>query len=92
VQNLPFESDGSGGVSIPQPSGVEPGSRTVSGSVTVGTLATAQAWAVAQRALLTGDKLGGSYPRQEERRRTMSSCLASTASPPAARPMCGCTG
>jgi hypothetical protein len=66
VQNLPFESDGSGGVSIPQPSGVEPGSRTVSGSVTVGTLATAQAWAVAQRALLTGDKLGGSYPRQEE--------------------------
>ena len=36
------------------------------GSVTAGTLATAQAWAVAQRALLTGDKLGGSYPRQEE--------------------------
>ena len=50
MQNLPFESDGSGGVSIPQPSGVEPGSRTVSGSVTVGTLATAQAWAMAQRA------------------------------------------
>jgi hypothetical protein len=66
VQNLPYEMDGSGGVSIPQPSGVDPGSRTVSGSVTAGTLATAQAWAVAQRALLTGDKLGGSYPRQEE--------------------------
>jgi len=66
VQNLPFEMDGSGGVSIPQPSGVDPGSRTVSGSVTAGTLATAQAWAVAQRALLTGDALGGSYPRQEE--------------------------
>ncbi len=66
VQSLPFEMDGSGGVSIPQPSGVEPGGRTVSGSVTAGTLATAQAWAVAQRALLTGDMLGGSYPRQEE--------------------------
>jgi len=66
VQNLPFEMDGSGGVSIPQPSGVDPGSRTVSGSVTAGTLATAQAWAVAQRALLTGDAQGGSYPRQEE--------------------------
>ena len=64
VQNLRFESDGRGGVSIPQPSGVEPGSRAVSGSVTAGTLATAQAWAVAQRALLTGDALGGiSAPR-----------------------------
>jgi len=38
----------------------------VSGSVTAGTLATAQAWAAKQRALLTGDALGGSYPRQEE--------------------------
>jgi hypothetical protein len=66
VQNLPFESDGSGGVSIPQPSGVDPGSRVVSGSVTAATLATAQAWAIKQRALLTGDELGGSYPRQEE--------------------------
>jgi hypothetical protein len=66
VQNLPYEMDGSGGVSIPQPSGVDPGSRVVSGSVTAGTLATAQAWAIAQRALLTGDALGGSYPRQEE--------------------------
>jgi len=66
VQNLPFEMDGSGGVSIPQPSGVDPGSRTVSGSVTAATLATAEAWALKQRALLTGDALGGSYPRQEE--------------------------
>ena len=66
VQNLPYEMDGSGGVSIPQPSGVDPGNRVVSGSVTAGTLATAQAWAIAQRALLTGDALGGSYPRQEE--------------------------
>ena len=66
VQNLPFNTDGSGGVNIPQPSSIEPGSRTVTGSVTAGTLATAQAWAVAQRALLTGDALGGSYPRQEE--------------------------
>ena len=35
--------------------------------MTAATLATAQAWAVKQRALLTGDALGGSYSRQEER-------------------------
>jgi hypothetical protein len=66
VQNLPFNTDGSGGVSIPQPSGIEPGSRTVTGSVTAGTLATAQAWAMAQRALLTGDQNGGNYPQPEQ--------------------------
>ena len=66
MQNLPYEMDGSGGVSIPQPSGVDPGSRTVVGSVTAATLATAQAWAIKQRSLLTGDAQGGSYPRQEE--------------------------
>jgi hypothetical protein len=66
VQNLPFNTDGSGGVSIPQPSGIEPGSRTVAGSVTAGTLATAQAWAMAQRALLTGDQNGGNYPQPEQ--------------------------
>jgi hypothetical protein len=66
VQNLPFNVDGSGGVSIPQPSGIEPGSRTVTGSVTAGTLATAQAWATKQRALLTGDQNGGKYPQPEQ--------------------------
>jgi quinol monooxygenase YgiN len=66
VQNLPFNVDGSGGVSIPQPSGIEPGSRTVTGSVTAGTLATAQAWAMAQRALLTGDQNGGNFPQPEQ--------------------------
>jgi hypothetical protein len=66
TQNLPFNADGTGGVAIVQPSGVEPGSRTVTGSVTASTYATAQAWAVAQRALLTGDKLGGDYPQPEQ--------------------------
>jgi hypothetical protein len=66
VQNLPFNADGSGGVAIPQPTGVEAGSRTVTGSVTAGTFATAQAWAVAQRGLLTGDALGGNYPQPEQ--------------------------
>jgi len=66
VQNLPFNADGSGGISIPQPAGIEPGNRTVSGSVTAATLATAQAWAKKQRALLTGDQLGDSYPQPEQ--------------------------
>jgi hypothetical protein len=34
--------------------------------VTAVTPATAQAWAIKQRALLTGDALGGSYSRKEE--------------------------
>ncbi len=63
VQNMPYEADGSGGVSIPQPSGVEPGSRSISGSVTAATLATAQAWAYKQRAMLTGDANGNRYPQ-----------------------------
>jgi len=66
VQALPFDDAGSNGYSIPQPAGIEPGSRTVSGSVTAATLATAQAWAKAQRALLTGDLLGGRYPQPEQ--------------------------
>jgi len=66
VQNLPFDADGSGGIAIPQPSGLEPGNRTVSGSVTAATLATAQAWAKQQRALLTGDNLGGKYFQPEQ--------------------------
>jgi hypothetical protein len=68
VQRLPFTGGqiGNGGVSLPQPAGVEAGSRTVSGTVTAATLATAQAWAVKQRALLTGDKLGNKYPQPEQ--------------------------
>ena len=66
VQALPFNDAGDGGVSIPQPSGVEPGSRVVSGSVTAGTRATAEIWAKKQRALLTGDKAGGSYVQPEQ--------------------------
>jgi len=66
VQNLPFDADGSGGIAIPQPSGLDPGNRLVSGSVTAATLATAQAWAKQQRALLTGDNLGGKYFQPEQ--------------------------
>jgi hypothetical protein len=72
VQDLPytFNTDGSiatgSGVSIPQQCGVVPGSRTVSGSVTAATLATAQAWAKQQRALLTGDANDNSYPQPEQ--------------------------
>jgi hypothetical protein len=66
VQNLPFDSDGEGGISIPQPSGMEPGSRTVTGSVTAGTLATAEAWAKQQRSMLTGDALGNDCPQPEQ--------------------------
>jgi len=66
VQNVPFAVDGSGGVSIPQPSGIEPGSRTVTGSVTAATLATAQTWAMAQRALLTGDAQGNHFVQPEQ--------------------------
>lgn len=66
VQPLPFNPDGTGGVSIPQPSGLEHGSRSVTGSVTAGTFATAQAWGKAQRTLLTGDALGGKYPQPEK--------------------------
>ena len=40
MQNLPFGMDRSGGTPIPQPSGVNPGNRTV-----VATLDTAQVWA-----------------------------------------------
>ena len=55
VQPLPFDANGAGGVSIVQPAGVQEGGRTVRGTVTAGTLATAQAWAWKQKALLTGD-------------------------------------
>ena len=63
LQHLPFTGGvvGAGGVSLPQPSGVEPGTRTVTGSVTAATLATALAWARKQQALLTGDKSGKRY-------------------------------
>lgn len=66
VQALPFAADGSGGISIPQPTGKEPGRRTISGSVTAATRATAETWAKRQRALLTGDRLGNRHPLPEE--------------------------
>jgi hypothetical protein len=66
VQPLPFAADGSGGVSIVQPTGIEAGGRTVRGSVTAATKATAEAWAWQQQSLLTGDDAGGLYPQQPE--------------------------
>ncbi len=73
VQPLPFTEDPptgwnpnnppstSGGVAIVQPTGIEPGGRTVRGSVTAATRAACETWAKAQRALLTG-----SYPQPEK--------------------------
>jgi hypothetical protein len=66
VQHLPFAGDGTGGISIPQPAGMEPGSRTISGSVTAAARSTAESWARQQRALLTGDAAGGHYPQPEQ--------------------------
>ena len=63
VQDLPFNANGGGGISIPQPAGITPGMRTVRGSVSAATLAVAEAWAWRQRALLTGDADGGFYPQ-----------------------------
>lgn len=71
VQDIPFAVDGSGGVSIPQPSGIEPGSRTVSGYVTAGTKATAEAWAKHQRA--------GNIPSRKNGTRSIRSCRELTA-------------
>jgi hypothetical protein len=58
VQPLPYDANGGGGVSIVQPAGVQEGGRTVRGSVTAATLATAQSWAWQQQGLLTGDADG----------------------------------
>ena len=66
AQHLPFDPSGSDGVSIVQPAGHEPGSRTISGSVTCGTRATAETWAKRQRALLTGDRLGNKHAQPEK--------------------------
>jgi hypothetical protein len=66
VQHLPFAGDGTGGISIPQPAGVEPGSRTVSGSVTAAARSTAESWARRQRALLTGDADSHHFPQPEQ--------------------------
>lgn len=66
TQSVPRAPDGTGGVSIVQDGGLEPGSRQVRGEVSAATKATAIAWARQQRALLTGDNSGGSYPQPEE--------------------------
>lgn len=65
VQTTVKNDDGSGGYSVPQDLSVQEGNRTVRGSVTAGDLGTAQAWARKQRALLTGDADGGSFPTPE---------------------------
>lgn len=68
VQKVPFESwdhpsqTGTGGISIPQPAGIDEGSRTVRGSVTSASLVTAMNWANRHKAMLTGDADGGHYP------------------------------
>ena len=54
-------------------------SRTVSGYVTAGTKATTEAWAKQQRALLTGDSLGGKYPSRKNGTRSIRSCRVLTA-------------
>ena len=64
AQPLPFNDDGTGGVTIVQPTGVQEGMRTVRGSVTASTLATAETWAKQQRAFLTG---GYPLPERWER-------------------------
>ena len=66
VQPIPRAANGTGGVSIPQDCGLEPGSRTVRGSVTAASQITAVAWARQQRALLTGDDNGNNYPQPED--------------------------
>jgi hypothetical protein len=71
VQPLPYdtwdeeEQTGTGGISIPQPCGVQEGLRTVRGSVTAASLPTATAWALRHRGLLTGDGDDGFYPLPE---------------------------
>jgi hypothetical protein len=66
VQPIPRDATGAGGVSIVQDGGVQEGGRMVRGSVTAASQVTAEGWARQQRALLTGDADGGSYPLPEE--------------------------
>ena len=66
VQDVPFTGTGQGGVSIPQATGIVPGSRTIRGTVSAATLAIAQQWAKTYRGMLTGDALGGQYPQPEK--------------------------
>lgn len=54
AQPLPYNANGSGGVSVMQACGVQEGRRVVSGYCCSAILATAEAWAKAQRALLAG--------------------------------------
>lgn len=63
VQQVPYtdHEKRTGGVSIPQPAGVQEGSRTVRASATSASLAEAKAWCLRQRALLTGDAAGNRF-------------------------------
>ena len=65
-QDVPFTSNGAGGVTIPQACGLTCGSRTVRGSVSAATLPVAQQWAKMHRGMLTGDQLGNNYPQPEK--------------------------
>jgi hypothetical protein len=65
LQPLPFDSNGTGGISIAQPAGMAEGSRTVRGTVTAGTQAAALAWARRHRTLLTGDADGNKIYQPE---------------------------
>lgn len=69
VQPVPYSVNGSGGVSIPQACGQTEGNRSVRGTVTAATRATAEAWAYRHRGLLTGDRDGGHYPLPEQMER-----------------------
>lgn len=60
-QPLPFDANGTGGLTVVQPSGIQEGGQTIRGSVTAPDQATAIAWAKIQRTLLVG-----TYPQPEE--------------------------
>lgn len=66
VQPIPFNTNGGGGVSIPQAAGLTEGSRVVRGTVSAATLATALDWAYRHRKMLTGDRDGNFYPQPEQ--------------------------
>jgi len=65
-QPIPRAADGTGGVSIVQDAGLTEGGRTVRGSVTATSLATAKAWAIQQRMFLGVDADGNGYRLPEE--------------------------
>jgi hypothetical protein len=61
LQQVPRNTDGTGGVTIPQDAGEQEGGRVVRGTVTAPTRAAAEAWAKQQQAFLTGDTNSNHY-------------------------------